>query len=119
MIEKLLERIVHYAQDVTDGRIVTCQKHKWSCERFLKDIECITEDDFPYYFDGDELYRFYRWARMFKHTKGVLVEKPIELTDFQLFIVGNIFCWKRKENNLRRFRKAYIQLARKKSCYLI
>ncbi|ABI36820.1 putative terminase large subunit [Geobacillus virus E2] len=113
MIESLLERIVHYAQDVVDGRTIACQKHKWACERFLNDIERITEDDFPYYFDGEELYRFYRWARMFKHNKGILAGQPIELTDFQLFIVGNIFGWKRKENGLRRFRKAYIQLARK------
>jgi len=113
MITELIARIVRYAEDIVDGRITACKKHKQACERFLKEIELIPNDDYPYYFDGDELYRFYRWARMFRHTKGVLAGQPIELTDFQLFIVGNIFCWKRKENNLRRFRKAYIQLARK------
>ncbi|SFA55556.1 Phage terminase-like protein, large subunit, contains N-terminal HTH domain [Parageobacillus thermantarcticus] len=113
MITELIARIVRYAEDIVDGRITACKKHKQACERFLKEIELIPNDDYPYYFDGDELYRFYRWARMFKHTKGVLAGQPIELTDFQLFVVGNIFCWKRKENDLRRFRKAYIQLARK------
>lgn len=113
MITELIARIVQYAEDIVDERITACKKHKQACERFLNEIELIPNDDYPYYFDGDELYRFYRWARMFKHTKGILAGQPIELTDFQLFVVGNIFCWKRKENHLRRFRKAYIQLARK------
>lgn len=113
MTTELIARIVRYAEDIVDGRITACKKHKQACERFLNEIELIPNDDYPYYFDGDELYRFYRWARMFKHTKGILAGQPIELTDFQLFVVGNIFCWKRKENHLRRFRKAYIQLARK------
>src|SRR5690606_38226262 len=68
---------------------------------------------YPYYFDGDVLIDFYDWASMFKHTKGVLAGQPIQLTDFQLFLVANIFCWKQKKNGLRRFRYVYIQLARK------
>ena len=41
-------------------------------------------------------------------------------TDFQLFISANIFGFKKKSNGARRFRKVYIQLARKnaKSQYL-
>src|SRR5690606_30188850 len=113
MIEQLIERIARYAEDVVDGRVIACKKHKQACERFLVDIEKSQSDSFPYEFDIEELYRFYRWSRMFKHTKGVLAGQPIELTDYQLFVVGNIFCWKRKASGLRRFRKAYIQLGRK------
>ncbi|HZG83841.1 terminase large subunit [Paenibacillus sp.] len=113
MIEQLIERIARYAEDVVDGRVTACRKHKQACQRFLDDIVRSQSEEFPYEFDIEELYRFYRWSRMFKHTKGVLAGQPIELTDFQLFVVGNIFCWKRKGTGLRRFRKAYIQLARK------
>ncbi|BCJ86462.1 terminase large subunit [Effusibacillus dendaii] len=113
MIEELIERVVHYAQDVIDGRITACKKHRQACGRFIQDIERSQVDGYPFEFDVDELYRFYRWSRMFKHTKGILAGQAIELTDFQLFLIGNIFCWKRKESGLRRFRKAYIQLARK------
>jgi len=109
----LVERIYDYACDVVDGKIIACQKHIQACQRFLDDVEKIQYDDYPYEFDTDELYKFYKWARMFKHTKGVLAGQPIELTDLQLFVTANIFCWKRKDNGLRRFRKAYIQLARK------
>ena len=77
------------------------------------DVEHSQAEDSLFTFDVDELYRFYRWSRMFKHTKGVLNGKPIELVAFQLFVISNIFCWKRRSNGLRRFRKAYIQLGRK------
>lgn len=109
----LIERIYNYAVDIVERKIIACKKHIRACQRFLDDIERIQDDDFPYTFDGEELYKFYKWSNMFKHTKGVLAGQRIELTDFQLFIAGNIFCWKRKDNGLRRFRKAYIQLARK------
>lgn len=109
----LVENLVYYAQDIADGEILACKKHRQGCERFLEDVRRIIDDTYPYTFDSEELYRFYKWAKMFRHTKGKLAGEPIVLTDFQLFVIGNIFCWKRKDNGLRRFRKAYIQLARK------
>lgn len=109
----LVAEIMNYAQDICEGKIIACKKHTRACDRFLKDVEQIANEDYPFYFDADELYRFYKWSNMFKHTKGVLANKRIELINFQLFVIGNIFCWKTKEGDLRRFRKAYIQLARK------
>lgn len=109
----LVERIANYAQSIIEGSILACKKHIAACQRFLDDVERIPNGDFPYDFDVDELYKFNTWSSMFKHTKGVLAGQKIELTDFQLFVVANIFCWKHKDTGLRRFRKAYIQLARK------
>lgn len=112
-LQSLVDTLVYYAQDVADGRIIACVKHRQACERFLLDYEQTTDAEYAYTFDADELYRFYRWSRMFRHTKGVLTGQPIELTPFQLFVIGNIFAWKKRSNGLRRFRKAYIQIARK------
>lgn len=106
--EQLFERIEDYVQKVVNGRIVACKKHKWACERYLKD-----KNNQDYYFDKEELLRFYVWSRQFKHRAGVLANQIIELTDFQLFVCGNLFCWKNKSTKLRKYRKAYIQLARK------
>lgn len=106
--EQLFERIEDYVQKVVNGRIVACKKHKWACERYLKD-----KNNQDYYFDKEELLRFYVWSRQFKHRAGVLSNQIIELTDFQLFVCGNLFCWKNKSTKLRKYRKAYIQLARK------
>jgi phage terminase large subunit-like protein len=111
--QSLMERVYNYAVQIEDGTITACQKHKWAAIRFLDDINKIGFDEYEFYFDVAELYKFYKWAFLFKHTKGVVSGQRIELTDFQLFIAANIFCWKRKDNNLRRTRKVYIQLARK------
>jgi phage terminase large subunit-like protein len=111
--EELFERVYNYAVDIVDGKIIACKKHIAACNRFLNDLTKISQEDYPFYFDISELEDFYVWAKMFKHTKGTLAGQYIELTDFQLFVCGNIFCWKLKEDDSRRFRKSYIQLARK------
>ncbi|WAH38610.1 terminase large subunit [Alicyclobacillus dauci] len=109
----LVERIVEYSNGVIDGAIRACKKHKSACRRFLRDVERIPDESFLYEFDADELYSFYKWASMFRHTKGILAGQYIQLTDFQLFNAANILCWKNKVTGYRRFRKAYIQVARK------
>lgn len=109
----LIERVTNYAQDIVEGKILACKKHIAACDRFLNDVQRIPDEGFEFYFDADELFRFYKWSSMFKHTKGVLANQRIDLVNFQLFVVANIFCWKHKETDLRRFRKVYIQLARK------
>ncbi|MGN4897818.1 terminase large subunit [Bacillus cereus group sp. MYBK14-3] len=111
--QSLYLRIYQYAIDIVDKKLPACKKHIRACELFLRDLNCIQDDKFEYYFDIEELYRFYKWSSMFKHTKGVLAGKKIELVDFQLFVVANIFCWKRKDNDRRKIKKVYIQLARK------
>lgn len=110
----LIERLINYSNDVLDGEIVTCKKHYQAVQRFMDDLYKMQNDlNYPYTFDGYVLEDFYKWATLFKHTKGVLAGQPIELTDFQLFLVANIFCWKKKSTGTLRMRYVYIQLARK------
>lgn len=107
------ERLINYCESILNGDILACKKHKQAVKRFLNDLQQQQDDTFTYYFDLEAVGEFNEWAKMFKHTKGVLANKPIELTDFQLFVVANIFGWKHKETQYRRFKKSYIQLARK------
>ncbi|MEX3743558.1 terminase large subunit domain-containing protein [Lysinibacillus xylanilyticus] len=109
----VLERVINYCDDILSGKIKACVKHKWAVQRFLKDYEDCQRDDSPFYFDEGVGEDFYWWANEFEHVEGVLAGKKIELNDFQLFISVNIFCFKKKRNGARRFRKVYIQLARK------
>lgn len=111
--ESLKAELLQYCNDILTGKIIACKKHKWACKRFLDDLEKSNNEDYSFYFDIDELYRFYMWCKMFKHRVGILAKRPIELVAIQLFICGNIFCWKYKGSGYRRFRKVYIQLARK------
>lgn len=90
-----------------------CQKHRWACQRFLRDVKNAGTKDFPYVFDEDKALRFFEWARMHKHTKGVLAGQPIEFEPIRRFIFGNIYGWINIYTGARRFRKAYWQVARK------
>ena len=46
------------------------------------------------------------------HVKGKLAGKPLILADWQKAIIGTVFGWKRKDGT-RRYRRVYIELARK------
>ena len=47
------------------------------------------------------------------HTKGELTGKALILEDWQKKIVGDLFGWKNKKTNLRKFRTAFIMVSRK------
>lgn len=109
----LTEELEKYSQEVIDSKY-TCKKHKWACERFLRDLNASrTDPEYPYYFDEQKAEKFFAWCRLFKHRKGVLRGEHIELAPIQRFITGNIFGWIDKKTGYRRFNKMYWQVARK------
>ena len=109
----LTDELIQYSKDcIADTRHV-CQKHRWACERLLKDLKKSGMKEFPYIFDEEKALRFFEWAALHKHTKGVLAGEPIEFTPIQRFIFGNVYGWVHQDTGLRRFRKAYWQVARK------
>lgn len=104
----ILEELKAYAYDCINDKIISCKKHKWACERFLKDI-----DNGKYYWDEKEAKRIYDWFTYLRHSKGELAKQPIILTTWQKFIMCQIHGWKRKTDGLRRFKQAFIIVARK------
>ena len=109
----LTDELIQYSKDcIADTRHV-CQKHRWACERFLKDLKKSGTKEFPYIFAEEKALRFFEWAALHKHTKGVLAGEPIGFTPIQRFIFGNVYGWVHQDTGLRRFRKAYWQVARK------
>lgn len=109
----LKEWLIDYADDVINGEINACIKHKQSCQRFLLDIEKEGTEDFPYIFNEDKALKFIEWMSLFKHTKGKLQGEKIVPHEIQVFVFGNIYGWVHKETNMRRFKKAYWQVGRK------
>lgn len=109
----LTDELIQYSKDCTADTRHVCQKHRWACERFLNDLKKSGTKDFPYIFDEEKALRFFEWAALHKHTKGVLAGEPIEFTPIQRFIFGNVYGWIHQGTGLRRFRKAYWQVARK------
>lgn len=57
-------------------------------------------------------YRLGFYPRFLKHSKGKWARKPMELSPWQVFIVGSIHGWRRLDGS-RRFRYAYVEIPRK------
>lgn len=105
--------MLDYCDDVLNGEVIACQKHKQSCQRFLRDIEREGSEDFPYVFNEEKALRFLKWMSLFKHTKGKLAGQRIEPHSIQIFVFSNIYGWIHRNTGLRRFKKAYWQVGRK------
>ena len=108
------KKLTIYCNDVISGKVVACQKHVWACERFLSDLRRVKGDpSFGYVFDGAKAEQFSKWCGIFKHRKGILAGKHIELAPITHFIAGNIYGWYKTKDGFRRFSKMYWQVARK------
>ena len=109
----LREELIQYSDDVIAGTVIACQKHKWACMRFLRDIENEDTDKFPYVFNEAAAERLFDWMRLFKHRKGVLAGQYIDPHITQKFIFGNVYGWIHRDTGYRRFTKVYWQVGRK------
>lgn len=112
-VQKLKQEVLTYVEDSLNGTIPQGQKMKWAMERFLNDLKQTANEEYPYYMDWEELFRFNEWANMFKHRKGTLAGKHIKLVPYQLFLAGNIFGFKHKDSDYRKHKEVYIQVGRK------
>ena len=103
------EILIKYSNDIIDGDLshTSCIKHKWSCMRFLRDLDNEGTEDFPYVFDQGEAIKYLNWMKLFKHTKGVLKKQRINPHILQQFIFGNVYGWYHMETGYRRFTKGY------------
>ncbi len=110
----ILEELMVYSQEIIDGNIIACDKHRKACTRFLRDLERMENDDgFPYYWDEQAAQKIVKWYKRNKHSKGVLTGQPIILDSYQKFIVCNVEAWRHEDTEYRRFKYVYNQVARK------
>ena len=108
------ENIKKYAKNCISGEIISCRKHKWACERFLKDAEQFENNpDYPFYWSEESAQNIVDWFALLRHSKGVLAGQPIILTDWQKFRICQLYGWRRKKNGYRRFKKSFTEVARK------
>ena len=47
--ETTVEELKQYCDDVILNKVISCKKHKWACERFLRDLTREGQKDFPYF----------------------------------------------------------------------
>lgn len=108
-----LEEIASYAQKCIQGEIVSCRKHKWACQRLIRDIAKMEAGTSQFYWDEDAAQNIIEWFALLRHSKGVLAGQPIVLTQWQKFRLCQMYGWKNKETGYRRFKKTFTEVARK------
>lgn len=82
-----------------------------ACARHVSDME----RECAYVFDEAKALKAIRFIELLPHTKGKWAAKRerLRLEPWQRFAVGSLFGWVHKVSGLRRFREAYIEVARK------
>lgn len=107
----ILNRVTQYAIDVVEGRIVTGELVKLSCQRHLNDLEKSKLAPYVYRFDEEKANVIIDYAETLTIAEGE-EKKPLSLDEFQAFIFGSIHGWVHKETGFRRFRSSYVQVGR-------
>lgn len=106
---------IKYAKDVVSGKIVAGKDRVYGCQRFLDDLE---RDDIDLRtIDPDFVIGII--SEVFVHKQGEdingvpLVDRPLELQPWQIFIIYNLIGFYYKGTDERRYKEAFIFVARK------
>lgn len=102
--------VVAYMHGVLDSSVPACKLIRLAVERHLRDMEKGKARGLR--FDRQAAEHVVQFFGFLRHSKGEWAGQPFELEPWQQFILWSLFGWKR-EDGLRRFRKAYIEVPRK------
>ena len=106
---------IKYAKDVVSGKKIAADGVIWSCKRFFSDLERDDLELRPK--DPDFVIGIIEEVFIHKQGEGLdgksLVDEPLELQPWQTFIVYNLTGFYYKGTNERRFKEAFIFVARK------
>ncbi len=99
-----------YARAVVDGKVGAGKLVKLACQRHLDDL--VSGKDRELIWDGDAARHAIAFFSHLRHSTGEWANQPFELQPWQAFVIGSLYGWKRTDG-LRRFRTAYVEVARK------
>ncbi len=102
-----------YIKEISSGKTPACKMVKLAVKRHVADMKASEAGTFPYYFDHKKAQRAIMFFCQLVHTKGKLAGQKLKPEPWQQFIIASLYGWRRRDNNKRRFRKAYVQIARK------
>jgi phage terminase large subunit-like protein len=99
-----------YIEDVVNNRIVVGQRVRQCVERHVRDLKGSKERGLR--FDRKAAQHVLDFFSLLRHSKGEWAGEPFILAQWQAFILWVVFGWKREDDH-RRFRTAYVEVARK------
>lgn len=92
-----------YIEDTQSGKIIVGKYCLLAVQRHVNDLKRP-----EFYFDKKAADTAILMIECMRITEGLM-----NLSDFQAFIVSQIFGWKLTKNNLRKYRYSYLEMARK------
>lgn len=99
-----------YARGVAGGKIIAGRLVQLSCARHMNDLKSGAQRGLVW--DSAAAQHAIEFFGHLRHSTGEWAGEPFVLQPWQEFVVGAMFGWKRV-NGLRRFRTAYVEVARK------
>ena len=102
-----------YARHVVSGQLPASRILIQACQRALNDLEHSQDPSSAYYYDTAAANHCIKFFGFLKHLKGPLAGLPLELADWQIFIVSQLYGWMRRSDTYRRYRTAYVEVPRK------
>jgi phage terminase large subunit-like protein len=109
-VEITRQRVESWCDGVLDGSIAACKWTRLAVQRYRRDVE--TGHERGLYHDPAAVQIWVEFFLCLRHFEGDFAGQPIDLDDWELFVVWNVFGWMRADGT-RRFRTAYIEIARK------
>ena len=110
-IAKYREKVDTYIDGVLSGEIVAGRLVKLACRRHRDDL--LHGQSRGFYFDEARAAKACSFFELLRHTKGRWAGEPFVLSKSETFITWCLMGWRRTDNNFRRYRKAYVSVARK------
>lgn len=101
-----------YAVDVDNGTTPACKWVRLACRRFLDDMEHGHERGLV--FDVDKAQDVLDFFDHVSHIKGRWAGQPIEPSDWQVFVIINLYGWLWEATGLRRFKKRLYRSSQEK-----
>lgn len=102
-----------YIDQVKSGKRLTGKWEAAAVKRHLADLKKVRRRAYPYIYNEQQAAKALGFFRLLRFTTGEWYGKPFQLQPWQAFIIAMMYGWMEKATGLRRFRKAYIRVARK------
>jgi phage terminase large subunit-like protein len=108
------EEAYTYALSISRGKLPACKWVKLACRRHLSDLRRFKNGKGEYWFDTRKANKVCNFMENLPHIKGEWAKQGsnLKLEPWQKFILCSVFGWVRFDGR-RRFKIAYIEIARK------
>jgi phage terminase large subunit-like protein len=97
-----------YARRTAESPAAASMHARLACERFIRDYDEAKKASCPWYFDENAALRAMVFASAMPNIKGPMAGKPLALMDWQKLVFANIFGFKERATDARRFRQGVV-----------